>query len=128
MGLEEYRTYASEPDLVGAVINLTGAGAANPTKNYGKGVAVTRTGVGVFLATFTDPPGNLVGYNGELSGTVPSSLAGFSTVLGAPTLASGATKFSVSISIFNQAFAAVDLTAAQLLNWILWFKRAGQTV
>lgn len=115
---------ASEPESWAEYISYTGNATGAPAKLFGKGVTVARTGVGVWLITFTDPPGNLLSYNCELQGTVPSSLAGFTTVLGAFTPASGATKASVSVSFFSSTFAAVDLTAAQTANLILWFKRA----
>jgi hypothetical protein len=125
MSLELYPQKASEPETAEMLVSFTGAGAANPTKVYGKGVTVTWTSTGLYKLTFSDPPGNLVCPGGPcFQATVPAGVKGYTAVFGA----FDATGKIVSVSIYNSTFALADLAAAQTVSFAMVFKRAGITV
>lgn len=93
---------------------ITGTGADAPTKRYGQGITVSRTAQGVYKYTFPDNPGTLVGWAPGLGADTPADVKGYSVVRGALTSSSGV--YSVSVSVFDSSFAAVDLAAAQYLD------------
>lgn len=124
MSLEMYPQRSSEPETYSEIVTMLGTGASAPTKTYGKGLAITRSGVGVYVLTFTDPPGNLAGYSTGFKATTMSALKGYTATLGDFDAAGKV----ISVSVWTSAFAAADLAAAQSLSLLLVFKRAGSTV
>lgn len=51
----------SAPEVVLHFIKLTGVNGGNPTKDYGPGVTVTRTGEGLYRVLFADAQGTFLG-------------------------------------------------------------------
>jgi len=81
------------------------------TKVYGPGVAVTRTGAGAYLLTWSENPGTFIGASAGLAATTPGDVAGHTVVFGAYST----TAFTLSFTLYNASDAAHDLAA---LEWI----------
>lgn len=64
------------PELVLHIVDLTGTGAADPTKDYGPGVTVTRLGTGRYKVAFSDNQGRFLGCWPTFCKTVPAAGAG----------------------------------------------------
>lgn len=99
-------------------IAMTGTGAAAPTKRYGQGVTITRTGVGVYRLTFKEQLGKFVGLRSPCFGAdAMNAVKGYSISRGAY---SAANKY-IDISLWDSANAAVDLAASQYLELEILF-------
>lgn len=88
------------------VIRAVG-GTTAITKVTGPGVAVTRTGTGTYLLTWSQAPGNILGVVASLQATTPTNLVGHSVVCGAYD----ATAKTMVVRVGNAADAAHDLAA-----------------
>ena len=97
------------------VIGVGGASAV--TQVTGKGVALTRTGSGAYLLTFSDSPGNLTGFSYGLQATTPGNIAGHTLILGAWS-AGGTT---LAFIVYNASDAAHDLAALEWMSLDLSF-------
>jgi hypothetical protein len=99
-------------------VGLTGASTSDPTKRAGPGVTVTRTAIGVYKFSFySEDPGTFVQIAGYMFGAVtPSGVKGYTATRGAYTAPSGSTPASLSVSLWDASFAAVDLTSVQYLD------------
>ena len=118
--LNFYDDKVSEPQLREYIVKLVGNGAGQPTKPFGNGVSVSRTGVGVFRVTFTDNPANVIGLVGfQFTSATMTDVKGY-TATGSRY--ASATQ-SIDVSVWNSLFAAVDLTTAQDLTLRLATKR-----
>jgi hypothetical protein len=95
-------------------VGITGTGAADPVKRFGQGVTVTRTGVGVVKFTFASNPGTFKGWGADVGADAPAAVKNYSWTRGAYDTAGGV--FSISVSLWTGAGAAVDLAAAQYLD------------
>ena len=91
------------------VIGVGGSSAV--TQVTGKGVALTRTGTGAYLLTWSDSPGNLVGFSAGLQATTLAGPSGHTVIFGA--WAAGGT--TLAFQVFNAAEALHDLAA---LEWV----------
>lgn len=119
MAINAWKERATEPDIVETLVSLTGVGAGNPTKNFGRGVTATRPSTGLINITWTDFPGVYVGVTGHLfEGTTPSGLAGYTVVVGDYN---PATK-TIQINITNSSNVLTDLAATQRLSITFAFK------
>lgn len=106
-------------------VRFLGTGAADPTKQAGPGVTVTRTAAGVYKLTFAKNPGTLVGIRGHAFGAdAPAAVKGYTLTRG-PLVTTGGV-YSVEVSVWNSLFAAADLAAAQYLD--VTFAFAAQSV
>lgn len=124
MSLESYPARVSQPEIFDEVIRAIGAATATPTKKYGKGVTIARTGVGVWSLTFSDFPGNFVSASYMLQDATASVVKGWTVTLGD----FDATGKIVSLSIWNSTFAAADLAATSKIGLTLKFTRADPTL
>lgn len=125
MALDSHVQHAVEPELHAHPVTFTGAGAANPTKNFGKGIAVTWVSSGRYRLTFVDAPGNLVCPGGpNWQDATPANLKNFSAVLGS----FDSTGKIVDIFIYNSAGTLTDLTSTNIVSFDLQFKRASTTL
>lgn len=77
----------------------------------GKGVALTRTGTGAYLLTWSDDMGVFQGVDFGLQASTPGNIAGHTVIAGAYTAGTPTLAFIV----YNAADAAHDLVA---LEWI----------
>jgi len=128
--MDGYPVRSSEPETVKVPIRILGTGAANPTKVYGKGVTITRTGAGAYLATFSGKAGELGNYVGMtvgLEATTPGDMAGHTVVAGA-TATSAAGVVTKAFVLYNATFAARDLAALEWITIEFAFKQAGAAV
>ena len=116
----------TEPESYSHVMNFTGAATAALVKNFGKGVTVTRTGVGLFTITFAEAPGNLIGISG--SGFQGTGVSGFTVLEGTFVLQVGATKATLTFSVLGPTQVATDVPATAKFSLDVRFKRAGVTV
>jgi hypothetical protein len=113
-----YEVMASQPGVREHVISLTGTGAADPTKNYGQGVAVTRTGAGAYLITWAENPGRFVGWTFSMGATTPGDVAGHTAIRGAYN----SSAFTLAFVLYSSSFAAHDLAALEEFDIICRFK------
>jgi hypothetical protein len=111
---------ATEPDVAETIIRIQGAGAANPTKERGHGVTVTRLGVGNYRFTWAENPGTFLGFE------EPGKQATASGALKQTTtdaIAYDATNRRLDIQHWSSAGAARELAAAEWLTFRVLFKR-----
>lgn len=106
-------------------LGITGTGAAEATKRFGDNIAIARQGVGVHRISFPTHPGALKGIRWSFRAVTPSAVKGYTLTAGDYVPASGNTPGYVEISIWNSAFAAADLAAAQYLEVEFIFAQMG---
>lgn len=129
MSFEAYPGKITEQEGYLLPVTFVGNNTAVPTKSYGRGVTVSRTGVGTYLLTFSDSPGNFVGLSGTgFQSATTATNAGWTAVAGTFTQATGATKASLVIATFNSTFAAGEMQTTQTLALDLRFKRGQATI
>lgn len=102
-------------------IRLLGTGAANPTKQEGEGVVVTRTGPGVFRVQFAENPFQFIGAFGNFLSNLMTDVKGWTIVFGDYD----PVNYRIAFSLFNSTFAAVELAATQRVCILLKFSRSG---
>jgi len=112
--------YSNTPELRDYHVRLLGTGASDPTKQYGPGVTVTRTAVGVFKFTFLSNPGIFVKFDWALGDATPSNVKGCTVTRGSYTTAAGV--YSLSLSLWDSAFAAKELAATNEMDITISFK------
>lgn len=98
------------------VIRAVG-GSSAITKVTGPGVAVTRTGTGTYLLTFSQDPGNLLGAVAGLQAATPANVAGHTVILDEYDPATKTMPFVV----YNASDAAHDLAASEWVTLMLAF-------
>lgn len=59
---------------------LLGVNDANPTKQLGRGMVITRTGEGLYRITWANNPGQFVGWRASLGGATPAELGALNVV------------------------------------------------
>lgn len=110
---------SSEPGTKVVKISMVGTGASAPTKVYGQGVTITRTGAGVYVCTLTEAPGKYAMVSGHaIAATTPANVKNHSIVFG---LYSATTK-SITVNFFDASAVAHDLAAAEWISFDLVFK------
>lgn len=111
----------SEPALRDVEVRLLGTGAAVPTKVYGQGITVTRTGVGDYLLTFAEHLGTYAGHIGAgIEATTAANVKNHSVVLGAYSTSAR----TLQVTFWDAAAAAHDLAALEWINLRLRFKQS----
>lgn len=120
MSLDSFNDQCIEANVVKSYIKFTGAGAAPVVKVFGRGVATTRTGVGIVNLVWDENPGTYMGVMGAcFEATVQSGVKGFTVVPGVYN----ATTRTLTINITNAGETLADLAAAQQLSITVAFKR-----
>lgn len=120
MSLDTWDAKATEPDLTATIVKFTGTGAAPVVKVLGRGVACTRTGVGIVNLVWDENPGTYAGVLGYcFEATAQSALKGYTMVPGVYNT----TTRTLTINYTNAAEALTDLAAAQQLTITVGFKR-----
>jgi hypothetical protein len=126
MGAQDaYVDRATDPEVVKHLVRMQGTGASAPTKENGRGVTITRLGVGNYRLTWAENPGNFLGFT-EPGKQATSSGALKNTTVDA--IAWDATNRRLDIQLWSSAGAARELAAAEWLTLIVHFKRAGTSV
>jgi hypothetical protein len=113
-----YPLRTTQPEAKCHFVRLDGAGAAAPTKTYGDGVTVARSGAGVLTLTWTDTPGTFLGATFGFGATTASDVDGFTACHGAYST----TTLVLPVNVFSDTPAAADLPANTSLTIIVWFK------
>lgn len=120
MSLDSFNEQNIEPSVVKSYIKFTGAGAAPVVKVFGRGLATTRTGVGLVSLIWDENPGAYVGVMGWcFEATVASGVKGYTVV---PGVYNAATR-TLAINITNAGETLTDLAALQQLSITVGFKR-----
>lgn len=110
----------TQPEVRHHIVRIEGAGAADPEKEFGNGVTVTRLGAGNYKATWAENPGRWLGAPAPgLEAATPGDLAGHTVVFDTYDSAT----FSVEFFLYNSAFAAHDLAANEWINLDFRFKQ-----
>lgn len=93
-------------------------GTSAPTANYTKGVTLTRTGVGAYLITLTEPVRAIVMADANLGMGAPSG--GLGAYVGAISK-NAAGKWQVVVTIANSSGTATDIATASgnALHWTI---------
>lgn len=109
MSLDRSLLHVTEPETTDYKVTFTGAGAADPTKNFGAGVAVTWISTGLYELTWVDAPGAFVGYTWGLQATTAADLKGHTVVAGDYNTST----LKLRVSITNASETLVDLTSTR---------------
>jgi hypothetical protein len=116
--LDQYPSRTSEPDLSKIWVRMVGTGATAPTKVYGRGVTIARTGVGVYTLTFATSPGTYAGYTWGIDATTAANIKNHDVVLTATS------STVLTLTFWDAAAAAHDLVATEFINLELAFIKA----
>lgn len=103
------------------LVRILGTGAADPTKQEGEGVTVTRTGTGAYRITFTENPFQFIVATSNFLATTNADLKGYTVVF----TDYDSTNFRLDFVVYNSSFAAADLAATQRLCIRATFARTG---
>jgi hypothetical protein len=96
---------------------ILGTGAADPTKEAGPGLTVTRSAEGVLKVAFAQNPGTFVGIRGYAFGAAtPSAVKGHTMTRDTYTAPASGVGGYIEISVWDSTFAADDLEATEYLD------------
>jgi hypothetical protein len=117
--MQLYPSRESEPELTKCRVRFTGAGAGNPTKNLGQGIAITWISTGLYELTWAETAG-IFAFFGDLAfqATTAADLKGYSCVAGDYN----ATTRKLRVSITNGSATLADLTSTQKVSFVVGFK------
>jgi hypothetical protein len=91
-------------------LRLEGANGADPEKELGQGVTVTRTGEGAYLLTWATNPGTFLGWSAPGFGAAtPADLKGYTAVRDTYD----ATAHTLAFVVYDSTFTAADLIVNQ---------------
>lgn len=107
-----YPPKSNTPERRGYDIRLLGANGADPTKEYGDNVTVTRTGEGAYLITWAKNPGTFVGFRFGFGAATPADVKGYTAVR---DTYDASTK-SLAFVVYDSTFTAADIIANQYLD------------
>ena len=110
----------SEPSTKRYRVRGQRAATATPTKIFGGGITISRTGVGVWRLQFgSEFIGKYLGIAGPFFEDATASVVKGWTLTATPY---DATNRRIDVSIWNSAFAAADLAATSFLGFYIDFK------
>jgi hypothetical protein len=104
-------------------IRLLGVNGADPTKELGQGVTVTRTGEGAYLITWAENPGVFVGWAPGFGAATPADLKGYTVVRDTYDSAT----LSLAFVVYDSTFTAADIIANQYLDLEVRFAASSVT-
>jgi hypothetical protein len=108
---------SSVPDERHIRVRLLGTGAADPTREIGQGVTITRTASGVYKIVFNEGQGTFVGMGAPAFGAATAAdVKGHTCTRGTYTSPTATAAGFLSISVWNSSFAADDLQATEYLD------------
>lgn len=120
MSLDAWDLASTEHREVDCFVRFTGTGASTPTKDYGRGVTVGRTGAGVITLTWAENQGRYLGVKGFcFEAATQSALKGFTMVPGDYNTST----FTLTLNITGATEVLTDLAAAQHLSLTVAFAR-----
>jgi len=103
-------------------VRVLGTGAAVVTKVFGQGVTITRDSAGLHTYTFSDPPGNFVGFTAGFQATTPVNMLNHELVL-EPFVAHTASADAYIKGTVYDGSAIDDLEALEWMNVTFFFRR-----
>lgn len=107
---------------------LLGANGADPSKEVGYGVTVTRTSEGIYKFAFADNPGQFVCVGGYMFGdTTPGDVKNKIATRDTWTEPSGSTPGSVEIHVFESG-TLDDIEATEYLDISFVFSAGGSSL
>jgi hypothetical protein len=119
MAVDFFPIKTTEPDTRLYTIRILGVDDANPTEQFGSGVAITRTGEGVYRITWAANPGTFLGVVGFIFGAATmSDVKGYTVTRDT----FDTTSYLLDLSVWNSSFAAADIIANQYLDITVAFK------
>lgn len=116
---------SNTPGLKMHHVRLLGANGADPTKELGNGITVTRTGEGVYRLTWAQNPGTFVGMVGTFGAATPGDVKGMTVTRDTFTAATSTASAYLDISTWDSTFAADDIIATEYLDLVIMFKTSG---
>lgn len=102
-------------------IRLLGVNGANPTKQEGAGVTVTRTSEGLYKITWAKNPYQFISIKGTFGSLTMDDLVDYTIVRGVYN----ATAFTLAFSVYKQNGTVEDLVANQYLDIDVVFSESG---
>ena len=122
MSLDAFPVRSNEPEARVHLVTYQGAGAAvMTTDNGGRGMTLTRDGTGVYTITWSDNPGNFLGWSYAIGGTTPTNVDGYTIVREQYST----TAYTLQINILTEGQAAHDLSTTEVVDIQLWFQPTG---
>ena len=110
--IQEARTYH---------IRLLGVNGANPTKQEGEGVTVTRTSEGLYKITWAENPFQFIGCSHSFGSVTMDDMVDYTFVRGVYS----STAFTLAFSTYKQNGTVEDLVANQFLDIQVHFSVSG---
>ncbi len=123
MSLNMYPVRAANPELTMWVLRLQGAATSALSLSEpaaSAGITVARTSEGIHTLTFTDDPGNYVGYTWGLEDATPGNVDDH--IVAVDNYASKVLTFTVT-DLVTGTKELQDLAATSYLTLVLYFKR-----
>ena len=102
-------------------VRILGVNGANPTKQEGDGVTVTRTSEGLYKVTWAKNPYQFIGWSFGFGSATMDDLIDYSCVRGV----FNTTAFTMAFSVYKQNGTVEDLVANQYLDLTLVFSESG---
>lgn len=103
-------------------IRLLGVNDANPTKQEGDGVTITRVSEGLYKIAWASNPFQFIGVdNPSLMAATPGDLKGY-TVVFEPY---STTAYTMQFTVYNASVTAADIIANQYLSFGVTFSESG---
>ena len=118
MSQDAYDFRTTDPTLIVQPVRMVGTGASAPTRIYGKDLAITRTGVGVYVLTWREFTGAFVGVQFSLQATTTANVKNCHVTFGAWN----ATARTLELSVWSSAGAARELAALEWINLQVLFQ------
>lgn len=116
MSLDGFKQKSNCADVVTQLVLAVG-GSSAVTKVSGPGIAVTRSTTGLYLLTWSDPPGNFLGLTWGINATTPANVAAHTVVAGLYDASAG----TLAVSVYNASNALHDLAALEWLTLCCFF-------
>lgn len=119
MALDAFEPRNSEPELLCVEVRLLGTGASAPTKVYGQGITVARSGAGVYTLTHGEARGTWAGCLIGLDATTPGDIKNHSVIV------TNTSATVTTVQFYDASAVAHDLAAAEWINLTLRYKPVG---
>jgi len=119
MSMNAYPPRDTTPEIECHHVRLLGTGAADPTKQIGRGISVTRTSAGLYKLTWSENPGTFVGLSATFGAATPADLAGHTIVR--DTFDTSA--FTLEVLMSGATEVAHDLAANEYIDLQVYFTR-----
>ena len=118
--MQFFPSKTSAPEERNYRIRLLGINGADPTRELGQGVTITRTGEGAYLITWASNPGTFVGWSCNFGAATPADLKGYTAVR--DIYDTTADVFTMPFVIYDSTFNAADIIANQYADICVTFK------